>query len=378
MRIAKILLLVVLALFVFIAIAVIVAVRTHKESQPAVSYSSTRTIASVLIKTNPDFAAAEGYRAKNDYADALRSYQSALAMASDEPQRGEIGYDIALMEYMEGQYAQAITGFKQVAADEGAGLSLQAYAVQELGVMYYNSSGSDARTIASETFSGSPYAAFFQDGDISLAYRRLFEYACSFYALPYGEANIGQWYANDLIVVQRGATTTPQGAADVEAAKQSIEAASSSVPQVLTDPSIAKLDSAALGRAGQAAVLLASVGALQPVQAEQYFERGVAFDAAAGFRQGGFNAYRLAAFIAAHYGTSQASTTAALLAPFKQGNDANIALTIPAFFTSARTNAFLASDRASLILLGTTYPAFKSYLLSLGWQAGDFDAKHSD
>jgi hypothetical protein len=98
------------------------------------------------------------------------------------------------------------------------------------------------------------------------------------------------------------------------------------------------------------------------------------YDVAFDFRPGSFNAYRYAAFLAFQYGVSNSTSIATLLAPFKPGNDAAIALNIPAFFLSARTNPVLAPDKASLIELGRIDPNFQAYLLSLGWQASDFAA----
>jgi hypothetical protein len=161
----------------------------------------------------------------------------------------------------------------------------------------------------------------------------------------------------------------------VAAVKQSLAAADIYVQQKQADPNAASLVSATIGREGEAAEILASVGALDPSKAEHYFQEGVSLDATFGYRAGSYNAYRYAAFLAVQNGTSQSSAIATLLAPFKVGNDAAIAITVPQFFQSARTNPALASDKASLIRLAALDPSFKSYLLSIGWQASDFSSR---
>jgi tetratricopeptide (TPR) repeat protein len=366
----------IIAVVVIVIAAVILKLPKNSKKAAAQQYSLTNSVASVLTKTNQDFASAEQYRGQSDYSDALQYYQSALPQAQDSAQTVQIQYNIALMQIFDGQYSPAITGLKQIAANQTAGARMQAYAVQELGVMYNNYYGSGSDSIPADTFTGTPYANFLQDGDMSLAYRHLFEYATSFMPLGYSETGIALWYANDLIDTQKGATTTPQSISDIASVDQSLNAADISVVETQNDPNLASLVSATIGREGEVAAELVSVGVLDPSRAEHYFQQGINFDTAFGYRPGSFNTYRYAAFLASQYGVSTSSKIVALLSPFKVNNNSAIALNIPDFFLSARTNQVLASDKASLLSLAGIDADFKAYLISIGWQISDFSSQN--
>lgn len=336
------------------------------------TYSTTLTPKAVLTEKNKEYANAVAEYKAGKYDLALQSYQKALAEARDQSQAAQIRVNIAVTNEKLGNYADAISGFKKVAADESYYAVARAYAVQEMGLMYYIFT--NARdVIFAETFKDAPYVSFKADSNsVNMAYTKLFEYAASFYPLSPSEARIAYGYANEIVTTLKGATTTPQAKAYLTTITQSLRAADAGIERMKTVPEESPLIPETLIRQGTTLALLSSVGMATPEQAEPYFKAGVAYSTTLGNNPGSFNAFNYAAFLAEYYGAKRSTDIQTLLLPFRVGNNAQIYANVPIFFLSARTDPAFAKSRKQLIAMGRLDASFKNYLISLGWKDSDF------
>ncbi len=362
-------------LLLAIVLAVVVIWFLYNSSKTP-GYSGTRTPVSVLKARNQDYALAQTYFDQGKYDLALKSFQKSLTEASDEAQKVQIQLDIAAAHQLLGNYTEAIIQYKSVAADTSNRDGLRAYAVQELGIMRDLHYEQDVREkILAETFKGSPYDSFKKDGNVNLAYTKLFEYAASIYPLAMSEARVAYGYSNELITTLRGATTSPQGQDYLARISESLKAADSDLKRMENNSVDALFIPSVLVREGMALQRLASLGIGTMEDAEAYFQKGMERDALIGVRPGSYNAFNYAAFLASAYGKKRAVDIQNLLAPFKAGNEAGIARTIPGFYRNARSNPALSVSKSSLVLMAQIDLDFQKYLISLGWKSSDFSEK---
>jgi tetratricopeptide (TPR) repeat protein len=337
----------------------------------APTYSTTVTPKAVLTKNNQDYADAVAYYKAGKYDLALESYKKAQLVAEDQKQAAQIQINIAVTNEKLGKYADAIAGFKTVAADATNPAIARAYAVQEIGLMYYTFT-SARDVIFAETFKDAPYDSFRTDGNANLTYTKLFEYATSLYPLSPSESRIAYGYANEIVTTLHGATTTAQGKSYLETIKQSLQAADGGIERMKVVPEESPLIPETLIREGTTLALLSPLGAADKKDAEPYFRAGLAYGATLGFKPGSFNTFNYAAFLVDQYGMARSADIQTLLAPFRFGNDAQMYPNVVAFFRSARTDASFAKSKKQLEAMGRIDPTFKTFLISLGWKASDF------
>jgi len=319
---------------------------------------------------NLQYIAAQSAWSDHNYALALQDYQNALLIETDPVQRGQIEYLIGKSYEALGNYADAVGEYKLIAADRSVGSVLQAYAIEQMGIMFNSNFGSK-KMISDATFSGTPYSGFLQNGDYNLAYRRLYEYAATFYPLGYAEGNIAEWYANDLISNLHGATTTSQGRADVVAAQNSLRLADQDVAATLQDPISGTSDPSIVTQEGYVTELLASVGVGTFAQAEAYYSLAVQYLSRFNESPASFVSYSYAVFLSHEYGTSRANDIRTVLAPFHAGAT-DVYANVQTFFTTIRTNKSYSTNKQTAVRLANIAPDFKTYLESIGWQPTDF------
>lgn len=330
----------------------------------------------VLVSRNEEYANAVAYKKEGKYDLALQSYEKALLVAQDRFQAAQIKFNIAGMNEKLGNYTTAITGLKEIVADDTNSSIARANAAQEIGLMYsvYALSVEPAvkEEMLSETFKGSPYETFKSGTNLNLAYTRLYEYATSLYPVGASEARVASGYTGELFTTLKGATTTPQGKTYVDRIKQSLKAADADIARMKNIPGEAVLIPSTLVREGAVLGRLATVGAATAAEAEPYFKAGLAYDQMQGNSSGSFNAFNYAAFLVEHYGAQRASDLKSILSVFRVGNEKAIYADIARFLRTARTDASLAKNKAQMVVMAREVPSFKEYLLSLGWTAADF------
>lgn len=358
-----------IGILVIIALIAISAFLLYQKSQSVGSrYTVTNTAYRLVSLANPDFRQGANYLDEKNYIAARQSYEKALSVAQDQTQKNLANYYIGLTYERGGEYAKAIQIYKQIAATDG-GYGRQE-AIQAIGEMYYIHPEARA-AIVSETFKDEPYSSFKSGSDNELAYRKLYEYAVSIYPIGLSEARIAYWYAND-VATKLKATTTPQAMSEIDIVKQSIAKAdadmqkndqSNSVEKVF-DTSIYVLEGRALGK-------LASVGVGSAADAEAAFKKAVALADASGTY--GIVRYRYAEYLANTFGAKRRTDIQELLSVFVTGSTSRkLTPEVQTLFRGARTEQVFSSAKKSLVKLAQIDPAFKTYLISLGWHEADF------
>ncbi|MCE9541238.1 soluble NSF attachment family protein [Candidatus Kaiserbacteria bacterium] len=335
------------------------------------TYSTPHTVASVLVQQNRDFSIAETYRNQKEYQKALEYYQKALLTSQDVSQEAQIKFDIALMTELLDNYTDAIQMYKQIAANPGYYAEVRAYAVQEIAIMSNNFYDA-VHEIRAETFKDQPYASFLHDDDYTAAYAKLFEYAVSIYPLALSESYIAYGYAKKIAALN-AATTTPEGEENVLHITQALQAAQSDVSRMQQTPREASVLPAVFSREAQVVAYMAKVGVpgYTLSQAEDLYNRALAGNAVLGVQPGSFQAYTYALFLAQNYPT-RLGDLKNILSIFSTQNSQDIAPDVEIFYKTIRTDKTQASNKKDTALLGRLDPAFKAYLISLGWRESDF------
>ena len=116
-------------------IAVVVAIVFFMA--PGQKYSQDDTPTDVIMRSNADYASGKNYFSQRNYDLAKEQYQRALLNAQDDVQGSQIQFSIAVADEFAGRYLDAIKEFKAIAIDPSSYQFVRAYAVQEIGLIYY-------------------------------------------------------------------------------------------------------------------------------------------------------------------------------------------------------------------------------------------------
>jgi len=332
-------------------------------------YSHENTPAVVLSKTNEDFALAKNYSSQGNYDQAKEYYQRALNTAEDQTQKGQILFNIAAVDESRGDYLAAIREFKALSADPSNYAFVRAYAVQEMGLIYYGVYNADRSALSTEIFRDPPFSGMKESGDIDLAYRRLFEYAASIYPLGSSEARIAYWYASDIGRNQQS-TGNSQALSEVAIVNQSIAKAEADIKRTTNDPSAMRYIPGTYSLEAMALAKLMSIGAAESTAVEQRFQKSVQF--ADAFNHYGNERWRYAEFLSALYGETRAADIQNLLSVYAPAKKNTIFPPTIALLRAAISDPTLAEDKKILIKTAKIAPDFKAFLLSVGWHESDF------
>lgn len=334
-----------------------------------IEYTSSETISKKLTEKSTDYAKAKEYQKNERYDLAQEYYEKSLAHAEDRHQLSQIKLDIAVMNEIRGQYRDAIKQLKELAADTGNSSLLRAYAIQEIGMMYYRYFSSE---IQSETFKDTPYNSFINDGTVNMAYTRLFEYAAHFYPLGNSEAQIASGYARALTEELKGATTSPLGVAYIARIVKSLQAADADISRIETVGEGAVMIPDLLARQGSAISRLEYLGVIKNGEAETYYQRALAYSLKTNHLPGSYTSFTYAQFLLSRFGAARAEDIRSILHPFRVGNEKEVYNTIVDYFRMVRTDSRFARTKKQIIKMGNIAPDFQTYLYSLGWQSSDF------
>jgi hypothetical protein len=242
-----------------------------------------------------------------------------------------------------------------------------------MGLMYNKFYGPVQDEIERETFKDAPYSVFYVKGDPNLTYRKLFEYATSFYPLASSEVRIALWYARDLEVNLKQATTTPAGMEAVRQIQKALELAYTNVEVMKNDPAQMPYVGNVLSTAGIVEGNLAVYGVSADFsKADAAFRQAIQMAQLTGQPAGNFHVFHYAAAIGYYYGLDGANSIKKVLTPFTQTTGATIDPRVIEFFRDARTDPTLTVERRQLISLGKVDPDFAAYLKSIGWNESDF------
>lgn len=171
----------------------------------------TRTTYNNLITTNTSFIAADWALRKGQYTEAQTQYLQAFSEAEEPQQQAYIKWAFAQTLERQERPVEAIRVLKEIAADESYPKNMRALAVQSMGELAYRFGDvSVYRTI----FNSEPYASMAAGVGSRFSFRRLYEYAVSFYPLALSELHIADYYAAALLSPDLNAALR-RGALDV-------------------------------------------------------------------------------------------------------------------------------------------------------------------
>lgn len=358
----------VFALLVLLFLVVISAVWYTLSGDNTSRYSATETPYKVLVAENPAFSAADARYRSGDYEDALAIYAEALESVTDPVQEGQVRYKIAIAKEVQGDYRAAIQDMKFIAADPDYSRFVKAYAVQRLGIMY-NTYGYTHPEIVEETFKDEPYASLREGDDLALSYRRIFEYASSFFPLGVAESRIADWYANEMLRVRESASQEEISAL-VAQVRSHLQKAENDIERIRNDPNASGDVPAILVRKGEILYKLSQVGEATLDEAEGSFRRGLQLAVLSGPEPGrdGYPRFHFASFLERAYGTERAADIRTILGPLYT-ESSNADTPVMDFLRSQRNaNTWM---NVSLRGMAEIDPEFRRLLISLGWTEAD-------
>ncbi|TSC63274.1 MAG: hypothetical protein Athens041674_270, partial [Parcubacteria group bacterium Athens0416_74] len=284
----------------------------------------------------------------------------------------------------------AIRELKKIVADPSANEVFRSYAVMRMGSIFYvYGYGQYAGPIVEETFKGEPYASFRKDGDIYLAYRRLFEYSSSFYPVALSELRIADWYANDIRSKAASSTkaagpTYDELRPELEIVLKKLASAARDAKRVEKDPNEMGLLPDIYVRQGEIIAKLAFLAraAGEPVLtqvgkqgitfeiAEKSYKQALFLRSTQGAEKGldGMERFMYASYLQRYF-PERESDIKEIIAPFYK---TNVYQTAPvSIFLRAQSNADTWMNK-SLVGMAAIDPQFKGFLMSMGWTEADF------
>ena len=317
---------------------------------------------SSLMEKNSDFAEAEKAAKAGDLQKAEALYQSALEKAQHIDERGQIEYKIADVNTNRDPI-KAIGILKGIAANSQYSNIQRAYAIQQMGEVFFKNS---TTSVTTAIFTGDPYSSFNKEGDSRLAYRRLYEYAASFYPLSMSEVRASVWYSSEILRLKKTKTLAEQLTIKDELLGYR--------KKVLGNLELADRDIERTRTAPNAGLLIPYTLALRAAVLGYMYESGdrsfpdpeIAFKEAIGagllIKGDGPARLQYAVFLARNYGAKRKDDIAKLLAPVGTGPEY---AGLRRVFTNEKNNVI--GSKSNFILISQIDPDFRKLLISLGW-----------
>jgi tetratricopeptide (TPR) repeat protein len=154
-----------------------------------------------------------------NYQEAIPVLEDALDEVNSFEQEAQVKYKIALAVDKTGDEIKAINLMKEIVANPDYPNLIKAYAVEYIARIEF-SGHQDG--VYEEMFKGDPYQSFLDPNDSNLSYRRMFDYASSFYPLSLSEARSAYWYAERINHIQNSEPDTPERAETIKKIKDII------------------------------------------------------------------------------------------------------------------------------------------------------------
>ncbi len=326
-----------------------------------------------IAEQYPDFAAARELFNKQDYAGALALYKKVLSEVSDVKQRGLVEYNIALSMEFGGDYMGAIPLFKQIGANASYEPATRASAIQEMANIPLRYGFSDGKAIIAEIYKDAPYSDFYADKNDLIAQRKTFEYAAAISPLPLSLVTAGELYALDVWRNYKDATTTEPAKSYIKLALSTMTQGENATLALEQDPFQSASLTTVYQREGDGLAYLAYMNAVDASRVESAYKKSI--QASEKYTYNPFAYYDYAAFLVNQFGTSRASDIADLLKTVIEKSSDKNATYFVTFLKDAKKGNFQATYKRSIVKLAAADAAFKTYLVSLGWQESDFTSK---
>jgi tetratricopeptide (TPR) repeat protein len=333
------------------------------------AYSTEYTPYEALIAGNTAFQRADALFKQGDYQAAIAAYEEALNASRDYAQEAQVKMKLAHTHREAGDFVAAIAAYKDLAAVVEYPRVMRAYAVENIGRMYYQYPFAADR-IREQTFVGEPYHSFLADGaDDALAYRRLFEYALEFQEIGGSASRVANWYAGEAVRLKNERANVEEILKAVASAQQHMAMAQSDLPRVVADENERAVAPEILFRLGHTAVRLTFVDGAILSDAEAWFKQAYEIAVPGGAPHDAYARFQYAAFLE-EYGEGRDADIRTILAAY--GADAAKYEKSSAFatFRYSATQDDWTHDR--LVGLANIDAGFKAVLENLGWTAEDF------
>jgi len=314
-----------------------------------------------LVSSNRDFALGESLYKSGKYESAISSYKTALQGVKEPDEKAQILYKISLAYRFDNQPLVAIPLFKEIVANPEYPLTTRAYSVQAMGQAYYSFND---QAITEEIFKDSPYKEMYSKDDTALSYRKLFEYASSFYPLGIPETRIAQWYAQEIVNSSKSGNTSnnesykniirtklANATTDIARTQTNPDRGSLYIPEILT-------------RKASILGMLSLSGDESLGNPEEAFKKSM--DTATGSAVYEAQArYFYALFLAKKYGAERSTEIWDILSNFyattRYDNTG-----IVRFIKNEKNNQ--TGSKENIVMLANLDMKFKNYLIKLGWQ----------
>lgn len=340
----------------------------HQLQNPKALFQERRSTYENLTRTNQDFTA--GMRALNsgNPEQARAHFENALQLTTDELERLQIAYKIAVAKRDSGDYITAIRELKDLAAHPSSNQFMRAYAVENMAQMYYTYP-QKAKEITTEIFSSSPYDAMYVEGNLEQSYVNVFRYAATFYETGYGALRIANHTLNEWGLREENGSITAQerqvyrdeivhaltsADADIERIKD-VPNQKDGIPEIMM----------------RRAVVIAKLQKLAPDAVAPFGDLDSAFQSAftiyslrARESSDGYLRFNYAYMLWHNFGDSRQADIRSILKPLYQNPDYQNE-NVTQFFRSESDNRL--GVRHVLVALATLDPDFKAHLISLGW-----------
>lgn len=355
-----------LILFGSLLIVIIVAAGIFYFSRDTKRTGSRTGSFEVLIKDNEEFIRAEAFL-KNDQWDlAEEHYRKALPLARNSDEEGQIFYKIAVMKTRRDPIG-SISILKEIVANQDYSDRQKAYAVQHMGEIFRKNSSHE---ITRAIFIGEPYATFFKEGDADNAYRQLYEYAASFYPLALSEIRAAHWYSNKILQLSEKKSLSEEEkkfiSDSTDRIRFSLEAADQDIERTKNLPNAGALVPVALAIKAIVLADMFEAGDRSFPDPESAFKS--AMEMGLIWKDDSASRFNYAAFLARKGDESRRKDIIDLLDDFYTKPDIYVGRAL--MLTKERDNILGVKD--DVVLLAKIDPAFKSFLLTLGWEASDF------
>ena len=325
-----------------------------------------------LVEENKNFSLGENFLKTSDGANALKYFQEALKEAKSLDEEAQIKYKIALSYDLLGDPTIVVTLLKEIISNTNYKAPIRAYALQYMARLF-NISG-DAN-IHTEIFKDAPYADFYKEKDLKLAYLRLYEYGSKIYPLGIIEMRIADWYADSVskaLREEKGDATKlakqPSRQATLEKEREIIRkkivSADMDIQKTRSDVATRTYVPEILFLKGNVLAKLHLAGDFSLGNPEDAYKESleaaqgnIAFEAAA--------RYHYASFLARAYGKDRRDDVKKLLSAFY----ADTAFSNSAMYkVIAREKNNALGLKNHIVLMASLDPEFKTLLRQMGWE----------
>lgn len=365
----KILIIAVLVLFVGAALFILLIQFKVIPEQLMLKPSNRGTSGAEVIPLNeqikkknaPYVEAGELYR-EGKLGQSIQKYKEALLKAETNDERAQIEFVISQVEEDTGNNNDAIATMKRVGNNTAYSGIARAYAIEYMGRLFYTKHD---RAITEAIFADSPYSGL-KNTNPEVSYRKLFEYASSFYPLAISEFRIAKWYADEIVNLEK------EGLSEEE--KNKIEIYKNVIIEHLKNgnddlPRAENIDySYYLSALNRKASLLASLDLSQSASlgsAEPAFKEVLEKTAEKSKGKEAFVRFNYAIYLARKFGGERTGDIKSLLSPLYQSNAYKHSDLFELLTNEKNTDT---RTHKNIELLAGIDPEFKLFLASPGWK----------